>query len=1034
MASPLALGTASAATQTVTGITVTSTNNNAAAGGTATVSGTYTATSGTAAPANIDYTVTSGGDTSADSGTKGTACVATIDTPTPSPSGTFTCSVASTHGATTDTVLVFEDNGSGDYTGVGDTAAAPTTVIFSGPATAVHFTTAPTTDTTGTCAQYVANVYSGGTTPAAGQTATLTVSETTATNPGATPISLYPADCSGSGTAGGSVSGAYTISYTHNFTVASNGTVAFGLSSTTAGSGSPALTLAAGSGSDAANVTWIAGGPDSVTAVTPSPTSTTQLTNTTATYTVTATNGTSPVQGVTVNEETNPSASPANADTIPATSCGMTNPSGQVTCSVHNTGTAGTDSLIFWVNYDMLKICTGGNTAGPDSCEPQGTATATFNATPAVDTGHSSLTCVQQLAGADKGLAETNCTLPTSQTSVTFTATVEDSSGNPIANAPVTFTASSAKLGGTTLSGSGLPSGTVNTGANGVATFVVNDPSAANGDNVTLGANVGAISIGSDTVGWVTPHATSLNLSPALQSVTEGGTVTVQATVDDQFGNAVSGSPAITYFVTGRNNAKAGSASSGGTISYTDAGTTPSSKADSILVTDSTDSLTGTATVDYVTGSTTASAVTVDTSGLGVSDVTCAVSGHTAATGVALQGTTEVCALVKNATGEVLAGKTVTFTVSDGQVAAHGGLTTTSGTTYQATTDAAGVALADVTSTKAGTQTVTATADTATGSGTVTYAGPTAAQAYSIAVAPTPVTINPGDTQKFTATVTDKFGNPVSGVVVVYTQSGTGSVTSGGSGSTTITGTDGTASVSVATTATDSGAGSVTFNIGSAVTVPPNACATTGGVCSAVASYTVASTGATHLTLTASTGVKVGGHETIHAVATLANGSPAPDAIVRFYVKGANNTSGSATTDAAGHATYSYLASHHGTDAIGAFVDTNDDQIREANEPIGTATAHIKGVEKPTISLSSSKGKVTIHVTSHPAAKSATVHYFVKRDGSWVKIGTNTTGHLGKAGKTFAESKGKHLTFRAKVMTTPVTTTGTSSAKSITVK
>jgi hypothetical protein len=233
----------------------------------------------------------------------------------------------------------------------------------------------------------------------------------------------------------------------------------------------------------------------------------------------------------------------------------------------------------------------------------------------------------------------------------------------------------------------------------------------------------------------------------------------------------------------------------------------------------------------------------------------------------------------------------------------------------------------------------------------------------------------------------------------------------------------------------------VAFSIGSALTLPANQCATTGGVCTATATYTVATGVApAALKLTPSTGVKVGGTETVHAVATNSDGTPAANQVVRFVVKGANaGATGSATTDAAGDATLTYPAAHHGTDTFAAFVDVNDDGLPQSTDPGADATVHIKGIERPTISVvSKSKtkhhGTVTVHVVSRPLAAGALVHYFVKRSGSWVKIGSNHAGHLGKAGKSFTEVKGKHLTFRGKVMTTPITTTGTSSPRAVTVR
>ncbi|HVV74971.1 MAG TPA: Ig-like domain-containing protein [Mycobacteriales bacterium] len=1035
LASPLALGSATAAP--VSGITIGTAPSPVPSGpaATATVTATYTPAANPA-PTDIMYAVTAGGDQSANGGLAGTPCTATT-------TGAVTCTVANTsHAPASDTVKVFEDTGTTPgQLDAGDVLATPNagvTVTFSGAPDSVTFTTAPTTGTTGTCADYTAHASLGGSGTAAGdQPLTLTVTESSTTNPGATPITLLPTGCSngGSTTAGNSVTGTgpYNDTFTHTLTTDSSGNVTFGIMTSAAGTGTVKLSVPSNSAvsTSTVSVTWGAGGANSVTAVTPSPTSTTQLTSTTASFTVTATNGTSPVQGVTINEATTGTTNP---DNVPVTSCGTTNSSGQATCTVHNGGTAGTDSLVFWVD-NTASGCS--HTSGADTCEPKGTATATFNAAPAVSAAKSSVTCTQQLSGANKGTAQTDCTVPTSTTSVTFTATVKDANGNPISGAPVTFTATSAKLGGTTLTGSNLPaSATKTTGADGTATYVVNDPTPANGDNVTVSAAVGATNIGSATAHWASPTATGLTVTPALQTVQVGGTVTVKATVTDQFGTAVAGSPNITYFVTGRNNAKTGTAAADGTITYTDAGTVPTQKTDTIQVTDNTDHFNGTATVDYVTGSTSAGTVTVDTSGLGVSDATCGLSGNTAATNVALQHTTEVCAVVKNSTGEVLAGKAVTFTVSNGQVAAHGGLTSSSGTTYQATTDAAGVAFADVTSTKAGAQTVTATADGVSGTGTVTYAGPAASQAYAIALAPATATVAPAGQQKFTATVTDKFGNPVPGVSVSFTQSGPGSI-GGASSASVTTASDGTASVTLGTAATDKGSGSVTATIATTGTQCSSApTGTPASTCTATSTYTVGTTVTpSGLTITPEKSVRSGTHMRIEANATNSDGTPAAHQVVRFYMKGADTAAASATTGPLGNTHVSILVTHHGTVHLAAFVDTNDDQIRQADEPQAFATGHVHGIEHPSISLSSTPGHVRVHVTTHPKAFQANVRYYVKRHGSWVLIHHNRTGSLsGKASHSFAEKRGSHRKFRVKVSATSITTSGTSPARSIHVK
>jgi adhesin/invasin len=1029
LASPLAIGTAAAAP--VSSITIGTAPDPVPSTSPATATATVTATYSPAAnpaPTDIMYAVTAGGDST---GVTGVPCTANT-------SGAITCTVSNTsHAPASDTVKVFEDTGStpGSLDGT-DVLATPTggvTVTFSGPPSALTFTTAPTTGTAGTCVDYTAHASLSGSGALAGdQPLNLTVTETSATNP-PTGITLFPTGCGngGSTTATNSItgSGPYNNTFTHTVTTLPNGDVTFGLQTDTAGTGTVKLSVPSNPAVSTSTVavTWNTGGANSVTSLSPNPPSTNQLTGTTASFTVTATNNGSPVQGVTVMKETT-----GGPDTVAPTSCGTTNSSGQVTCTVHNGGTAGADALTFWVDNTSASCS---HTTGPDSCEPKTTATATFTAAPAVSAANSSLTCVQQLSGADKGKAKTDCTLPTSQTSVTFTATVEDASGNPIANAPVTFTTTAAKLGGTTLSGSNLPaSATTNTGANGTATYTVTDATPANGDNVTVSAAVGATSIGTATAHWVAPAASSLSVQPVLQTVTEGGTVTVKATVIDQFGNPVSGTHNITYFVTGRNNAKAGTAAADGTITYTDAGTVAGQKTDTIQVTDVTDGFNGTANVVYVTGSTSASTVTVDTSGNGTSDANCAASGHTAATGVALQHQTEVCAVVKNATGEALAGKTVTFTVSNGQVDAHGGLTATSGTTFQATTDAAGVAFADVTSTKSGAQTVTATADGQSGTGTVTYVSPAATAAYSIALAPAAPTVNPGAQQKFTATVTDKFGNAVSGVSVTFTQSGPGSL-GGASSQSVTTGADGTAAVTLTTASSDTGSGSITATIATAGTQCASApTGTPPSKCTATSTYSVAPTGSLALTLAAEHNAKAGTHETVTATVTNADHTPAANRIVRFFVSGANTAQSSATTDATGHAHIAYLATHHGTDTIQAYVDVNNDQIRTANEPKQSVTAHILGREHPHLRLSSNNGKVTAHVNTRPNANHALVRYYVKRHGSWHKLGSSHTNGRGNDHHSFKFRVGSHHRFRVKVSATAITTAGTSAAKGITVK
>jgi hypothetical protein len=179
--------------------------------------------------------------------------------------------------------------------------------------------------------------------------------------------------------------------------------------------------------------------------------------------------------------------------------------------------------------------------------------------------------------------------------------------------------------------------------------------------------------------------------------------------------------------------------------------------------------------------------------------------------------------------------------------------------------------------------------------------------------------------------------------------------------------------------------------------------------------------------------------------ATDASGAPMGGQLVRFYVGvgGEAVAIGSGTTGVAGNTTVRYTPTKAGNVAFAGFVDANNDQIREANEPTANASVSVGSgvrVERPVLSLDSKvknarQGYVTIHVTPSPAAGSALVRYFVRTNGRWHQIRANYTGAGGRHAKVvIIRPKGKRLTIRVQVARTASTTPGTSVAKSITVK
>jgi len=840
---------AAAVTTPATAVTIDAAtqNTNSPAGTAYDVTGTY---SPSTANAQIEYTVLSGPDADGSSLTGHTCSFG---------GGTYDCSVANTNPGV-DTIRVFADNnGDGKFT-AGE-PLADTNHTFSGPVFAISLTPDSPTVTANTCQAYTATATDSAGRPAAGRTLTLSAVQNSVPFANNGPSFCMPSNgtnVTDNGTTPSNLNFTNnTETETWNGTGDTNGSgqVIFGIVTDTPGTVS--VTASNGGASDTSTETVTAGGANAVKTLSASPPSFNGYTGTTATYTVTAKDSSgNPLQNVNVLYEltSGPDASSSNSNSSPVACQGNpTDASGQTTCSLTNGGTAGTDDITFFVNQTSQSQ----QTPGLDPGEPSTTATATFSTPPAFSQANSSVTCSTPGSTATPS---STCDIPVDQKSITFTATIKDSTGAPISGAIVSWT-----TGGSDASKATPTNGQSTTDANGVATYTVTDSSPTAGNTITATAKVGTTAVtaagGTATATYRTRAPAKMTLTPSLQTVTNGGTVTETVTVLDQFGTGVSGQ-VVTWSVGGRNAGKNGSVTTGsdgtGTITYTDTAVNPAATSDTITATDTSagapNSANGnpsTATVQYISGSTTASTVTVNTNTGGTSgnNSTCpSGTGTDSKTGVALSGGAPVCAHVTNNDGTALAGKSVTFTVDKGFVAASGqtpAQTIAAGkTSFTTTTDANGNAYAEVASSTSGTQTVTAQADSAKGTGTVTYNAAAPADARNISIAPKGQSITPGGHQLFTATVIDQFGNPVAGVQVTFTQSGPGTL-SGGSSSVQTTDANGKASVTLNTASTDSGSGSVTATITTGSTqcgdkAGTPAGTTTDGNCADTAPYTVA--------------------------------------------------------------------------------------------------------------------------------------------------------------------------------------------------
>jgi hypothetical protein len=314
----------------------------------------------------------------------------------------------------------------------------------------------------------------------------------------------------------------------------------------------------------------------------------------------------------------------------------------------------------------------------------------------------------------------------------------------------------------------------------GYAAFSVTASGAATGltlYEIATSANSGTAASATEAqADTLTNQAGALTRSPSLINAVVGSTNTITATLKDRFGRAYP-YQTVTASVTGKNP--------------TASALTAVTDADGKVTFSITDANSNTAVNDVVTitsGSSVSSTISYGTNTVGSvamshsgeDDViagTTKIGISTAATGAT--GTYEtVTATITGSAGALLAGVPVTFSVA-GLTGAE--IHSTYVTVY---TNASGEAATRVSSYAAGKATVTASAGGQSGTADVYFAQETASTARTISVAATGGVV--------TATVKDRYGNPVKGAVVDATRVGTGYFGSGASTAQGTTGANGT--------------------------------------------------------------------------------------------------------------------------------------------------------------------------------------------------------------------------------------------------
>ncbi|HVB65739.1 MAG TPA: Ig-like domain-containing protein, partial [Nitrolancea sp.] len=237
-----------------------------------------------------------------------------------------------------------------------------------------------------------------------------------------------------------------------------------------------------------------------------------------------------------------------------------------------------------------------------------------------------------------------------------------------------------------------------------------------------------------------------------------------------------------------------------------------------------------------------------------------------------------------------------------------------------------------------GTSTVTATAGTATSdSATIDWISTTATK---FTLTPTSINAATGSTQTWTAKVTDTGGSPIAGVAVDYQVAGVNPKSATLAGTTDVNG-----QVTFSYVGANAGDDTVT----AFTDLNSNTQLDTGELSATAQAHwgAPASISISPTSMTTSTGTAL----VLTATVLDASSNPVAGVVVNFTITGANPTSGSATTDANGEATFSDPGTHTGTDTVNAAVPN-----------LTTAVATIQWVAgATTLALSASNGTPNVN-------------------------------------------------------------------------
>jgi hypothetical protein len=335
-------------------------------------------------------------------------------------------------------------------------------------------------------------------------------------------------------------------------------------------------------------------------------------------------------------------------------------------------------------------------------------------------------------------------------------------------------------------------------------------------------------------------------------------------------------------------------------------------------------------------------------------------------------------ATVTNADGDPVAGVPVDYEVTG---------TNPQDPTSAGTTDDNGQVTFTFSGAAAGTDTVTAFADfndndTRDTGELSDSAQATWSAAATVTLSPSSLTMATGTALEITATVKDENGDPIQGVTVNYSIAGA-NPTSG--------------------SATTDANGEVTFTDTGAHAGTDTVHATVSGVSTPASATIKWFSGPASLALSASNATPDANTEvTVTGTLTDDNGDGIANVPINFEVTGANATTGTATTDSSGKATFKYTGTTDGADTVNAYADFNGDNTANDEEPTGSTTINWGAAAGIALAPSTQSVQVgnsaSVDVTlTNPSGSASGVSVKVEVTGANASTSTVTTDSNGKA-------------------------------------